>query len=244
MIYCNVYPKEPIKTNSKKVSSKGAPPNQSFPSVVKDWDSVESAGSDHHQTSSSKSTKASPFKCKTLVVSNHWMTGYKRPVENVLALLHVNHQLREEVLPIFFANRTIEIHERSIELTKTHNWLKGTPTEHLQHLRSIHIRVKDTERRNYASPLPWLQAEENALPKEAKVVIRCHYNTTEGIWKNAYQLGRTCRDSGMKWSVVEKCIKHLKEVIDATYWLEQEDYDTGGEDMSDSDFERMEYGAW
>lgn len=166
------------------------------------------------------------------------MTGYERPDYNLLAMLHVNHQLREEALPIFFENCTIEIHERSIELPKTHKWLRCTPQEHLQHVRSLRIRLKDTERRNCASPLPFLRAEEK-LPKEAIVVINCHYKETEAIWKNAYQLGRTCRDSGMKWSAVEKCIKCLKEAIDATYWLEMEDYDTGGSDMSESDLERM-----
>lgn len=113
---------------------------------------VDSAGSVQHKASSSKSTHASSVKCKTVVVSGHWMTGYKRPVKNLLAMLHVNHQLREEVLPIFSGNRTIEIHEHSIELPKTHNWLQQIPKEHLKHLRSIHIRLKNTHRRDYASP--------------------------------------------------------------------------------------------
>lgn len=63
-----------------------------------------------------------------------------------------------------------------------------------------------------------------------------HYGNSEELWKEAYNLGRKCRDAGMSWNNVRECCEHMENAVSMTGYFER--YDTGG-DCSESDYDFM-----
>lgn len=154
MICRNVYPK--IHTMQKTSRAKEKNDASSGPNKPSTQQVIDLTSGDVNNIGSSVAHERQLRK-KTVVRSDHWMKGYKKPAKRLLAMLHVNYQIREEVLPIFFANNTVEIHERSVDMRKTRNWIAGMPQRHLLLVHNVLIRIKENiGQRVFSNPVGWL----------------------------------------------------------------------------------------
>lgn len=198
-----------------------------------------------------KQSKKSPQKAQApvakqqvTITSSHWLHGYTHPRSRFLAACHINRQIRSEILPLLYSRYALQIHERSCLLPKTmdliHNRVFGPA--YLNLLQNIEVRIKDISGRYFPSPLAWLQTTDTGsnevkatsgtgvLPAHLKVKIVLHHGAIEGMWREAYELGRECRSAGMAWEGVTRCIKRMEKAVEMTGWFD-------GSEGTQTDFE-------